>query len=308
MPHRFCAICGKPLNDKVPHYNMCMNCYLNENPLFELPDSFSIKICNECGKYSKKEEWIECQYDDIYSIIEEAVKKFLLKNYLKANLFEFTFTYDERNLIFSSNGRVKSLTLNVDGRLLENPKLVYEQRVNININYELCKNCSNLKSGIYFLSIIQLRVKSESFFDIIADALSKIQNYVENLFFEDNRQYISKLEDQKYGVDLYLSTNELMNKIISFLKPNYHFLLKRSKKLVGRDSQKGRNIYRLKTLVKFLPFKKSDWILLNEEKYFIENITKKMVILRDEHNLKIVKNYNHFFEEKLSLYILRDEV
>ncbi len=307
MPHRFCAVCGKALDNKSTHYNMCMNCYLNENPLFELPDSFSIKICNECGKYSKKEEWVECQSDDVFSIIEESVKRFLLKNYLKSNLIDFVFIHDDQTVIYSSSGLIKSFTLIIRGKLIENVKLVYEQRVNININYELCKNCSNLKSGLYFLSIIQLRVSNEIFFDVIADALSKIQMYVESLFFEDNRQYISKLEDQKYGVDLYLSTNELMKKIISFLKPNYHFILKRSQKLVGRDSQKGRNLYRLKTLVKFLPFKKSDWILLNEEKYFIENITKKMVVLRDENNLKIVKDYSQFFDEKISIYILRDE-
>ncbi|MFW9949478.1 MAG: NMD3-related protein, partial [Candidatus Thorarchaeota archaeon] len=91
--------------------------------------------------------------------------------------------------------------------------------------------------------ILQLRVKNEDFFDIIAESLLKIQNFVENLFLEDNRQYISKLENQKYGVDLFLSTNELMKKIIVILKPNYNFILKRSKKLVGRDTQKGRNTY-----------------------------------------------------------------
>jgi nonsense-mediated mRNA decay protein 3 len=308
MPHRFCAICGKALDNNALHYNLCINCYLNENPLFELPDSFSIKICNECGKYSKKEEWIQYESKDVFSIIEDAVKKFLLKNYLKSNLIEFTFKYDDQNFLYSSNGLLKSLKLMVNGKLIENPKLNYEQKVDIRINYELCKNCSNLKSGIYFLSILQLRVKDENCFDIIADALSAIQNYVDSLFIEDNRQYISKLEDQNNGVDLYLSTNELMNRIISILKSNYNFVLKRSKKLVGRDSQKGRNIYRLKSLIKFLPFKKSEWILLNEKRYFVENVTKKMVILRDEHDLKIVKNYNYFFDEKLSLIRLRDEL
>ena len=90
---------------------------------------------------------------------------------------------------------------------------------------------------------------------------------MEKLHLKDNRQYITKLEDQKNGVDLYLSTNELMNQIIKFLSSNYHFLLKRTKKLVGRDSQKGRNLYRLKSLVKFLPINKND-IILFENKNF----------------------------------------
>jgi len=232
MSHRFCAVCGKELDNKALHYNLCINCYLNENPLFELPDSFSIKICNECGKYSKKEEWIQYESNDVFSIIEDAVKKFLLKNYLKSNLIAFTFIYDDQSFSYSSNGLLKSLKLIVNGKLIENPKLNYEQKVDIRVNYELCKNCSNLKSGNYFLSILQLRVKSENCSDIIADALSVIQNFAKNQFIEDNRQYISKLEEQKYGVDLFLSTNELMNRIISILKPNYNFILKRSKKLI----------------------------------------------------------------------------
>ena len=307
MPNRFCAICGKSLKQNSPHFNMCMDCYLNENPLFELPDSFSMKICKECGMYSKKEEWIESPSNDIFGIIEEVIEKFLLKKYIKSNEIKFTFSYDKTNFIYNSSDLLKSLKLIVHGKLIKNPKICSEQNIDIVINYELCNNCSNLISGMHFLSIIQLRVKSEEFFDVIANSLSEIQKYVEDLYLEDNRQYISKLVDQKYGVDLFLSTNELMKKIIVFLKSRYNFILKRSKKLVGRDSQKGRNLYRLKSLIKFIPFKRSDWIILNEKKLFVENIHKKIVVLRDEGNLRIVKDFNDFFDEKASLTVLRDE-
>ena len=307
MPNRFCAICGKSLKQNSPHFNMCMDCYLNENPLFELPDSFSMKICKECGMYSKKEEWIESPSNDIFGIIEEVIEKFLLKKYIKSNEIQFSFSYDKTNFIYNSSDLLKSLKLIVHGKLIKNPKICSEQNIDIVINYELCNNCSNLISGMHFLSIIQLRVKGEEFFDVIANSLSEIQKYVEDLYLEDNRQYISKLVDQKYGVDLFLSTNELMKKIIVFLKPRYNFILKRSKKLVGRDSQKGRNLYRLKSLIKFIPFKRSDWIILNEKKLFVENIHKKIVVLRDEGNLRIVKDFNDFFDEKASLTVLRDE-
>ena len=307
MPNRFCAICGKSLKQNSPHFNMCMDCYLTENPLFELPDSFSIRICKECGMYSKKEEWIELPSDDIFRIIEEVIEKFLLKKYIKSNEIQFSFSYDKTNFIYNSSDLLKSLKLIVHGKLIKNPKISSEQNIDVVINYELCNNCSNLISGMHFLSIIQLRVKGEEFFDVIANSLSEIQKYVEDLYLEDNRQYISKLVDQKYGVDLFLSTNELMKKIIVFLKPRYNFILKRSKKLVGRDSQKGRNLYRLKSLIKFIPFKRSDWIILNEKKFYVENVHKKIVVLRDEGNLRIVKDFNDFFDEKASLTVLRDE-
>ena len=59
MSHRFCAICGKPIDNTAPHFGMCQNCYLKENPLFELPSTLSFKICIDCGSYSKKEEWVK---------------------------------------------------------------------------------------------------------------------------------------------------------------------------------------------------------------------------------------------------------
>ena len=142
---------------------------------------------------------------------------------------------------------------------------------------------------------------------IIKDALDDISFLAEKLFSKNDKQYIAKMEDQTLGVDLYLSTNELMNRIISHIRSKYYFILKRTKKLVGRDSQKGRNLYRLKALIKFLPFKKNDLILINNSKYVIEHLTKNKVILRDEKQTKLVKNFSFFFDDKRVIKKLTEE-
>jgi len=98
-----------------------------------------------------------------------------------------------------------------------------------------------------------------------------------------------------------------MNRIISHIKAKHHFILKRTKKLVGRDSQKGRNIYRLKSLIKFLPFRKNEYILINDSKYLIESLTKNRVMLRDEKQTKLVKNFSFFFDDKIKIKKLEEE-
>jgi len=98
-----------------------------------------------------------------------------------------------------------------------------------------------------------------------------------------------------------------MNRIISHIRSKYYFILKRTKKLVGRDSQKGRNTYRLKALIKFIPFKKNDFILINNSKYFVEKLTKNKVILRDEKQTKLVKNFSFFFDNKRVIKKLEEE-
>jgi NMD protein affecting ribosome stability and mRNA decay len=298
MPNRFCAICGKKLEKNPPHIGMCLNCYLEEHPLFNLPDKFSINICIDCGSYSKKDVWIETTENEIFSILNNAVQKFLLKQLLKKDQIEFSFSFNEKSLVYSSKDLLKSVEVLVSGTMRGNSEVKHQTVVQFIINHSLCRNCSNIRGGTYFISILQLRVMDENHYDQLVKILEEITIFTEKLFSKDHRQYITKVEDQKYGVDLYLSTNELMNHIIKFLKSHYHFILKRTKKLVGRDNQKGKNLYRLKASIKFLPVALNDRLLINDEDYCVEGITKSKIILRSNANTKLIKDYSYFFNEK----------
>ena len=299
MPNRFCAICGKKIDGDSPHVGMCLNCYLKEHPLFDLPNKYTIYVCIDCGNYTKKDVWFEPSEDDLFSILSEAVQKFLLKPFIKNSQIEFSLSFKEKSLEYSSKDLLKSIEVLIKGTLKGNPKINHQMAVQLILNHTLCKNCSNIRGGTYFVSILQLRVKDEKQYEFILKILEEINNFAENLFKKDQRQYISKVEDQKYGVDLYLSTNEIMNHIVKFLRSHYHFLLKRTKKLVGRDNQKGKNLYRLKTSIKFLPVSLNDTVLIDEEYYIVESITKSKIILRSKINTKLIKDYSYFFNEKV---------
>ncbi|MFW9972092.1 MAG: NMD3-related protein [Candidatus Odinarchaeota archaeon] len=299
MPNRFCAVCGKSIGKNDPHYGMCLQCYLKENPLFELPAKYSLNICIDCGSFAKKDLWIEPETNEIFSTIEQALQKDILQAYQKKNNIDFSISFDEDTFLFSSKDLLTSLEVSIHGISTKDVKLEHTQIIKVNLNYTLCKNCTNLRGGTYFLSIIQLRVKDENQFELIKNTLDEINEFVETLFEKDHRQYISKMVNQKYGVDLYLSTNELLNYLLSFLKSKYYFLLKRSKKLVGRDIQRGKNIYRLKALIKFLPVSVNDTFSIEDQNFRVENITKNKVIIRDKNNTKLMKDYSYFFNDKL---------
>jgi NMD protein affecting ribosome stability and mRNA decay len=296
MPNRFCAICGKSLDEDSPHFGMCLNCYLKENPLFELAKSSTVNVCIDCGNYSKKDNWIAPVSNDMVSILQEIIQKFILKPQIKNKQIELDFEIDQENIEYSSNDLIKAIEVLVIGRLKDS-KISHQQMTKLIINNILCQNCSNLRGGTYFISILQLRVKAESQLDLVDQVLKEIDEYVRVLFEKDPRHYISKIEDQKYGIDLYLSTNEIMNHIIKFLIVKHQFLLKRSKKLVGRDNQKGKNLYRLKASIKFLPVSNNDTIIIDTQEYIVENITKNKIILKDKNNNKVLKNYSFFFSE-----------
>ncbi|MFX0039071.1 MAG: NMD3-related protein [Promethearchaeota archaeon] len=299
MPNRFCAICGTSIGESDPHYGMCLKCYLKEHPLFELPDKFSLNICIDCGSYSKKDMWIEPERNEIFSIIEQALQRYVLKSLLKKQNIEFSLSFDKDSFVFSAKDLLVSLEASIQGVLKKDLNIVYAQTIKINLNYMLCKNCANLRSGTYYLSIIQLRVKNEDQFDLLKRILDEINEYVERIFEKDHKQYISKIEDQKYGIDLYLSTNELMNHLITFLKSKYHFVFKRSKKLVGRDIQRGKNLYRFKSLIKFLPVSINEAFSIENQNFRVESFTKNKVILRTQNNSKLIKDFSFLFNEKL---------
>ncbi|MBN1800067.1 MAG: hypothetical protein JW891_01090 [Candidatus Lokiarchaeota archaeon] len=301
MVHRFCAICGKPLEEDAPHFGMCLECYVKESPLFEIPNHFSFRTCLDCGKYSIKDEWIEPSENNIYIIIKEAINRFLLKSLYRKGTIDLNSSIDEESFNFSSKDLLKSLEMVISGTSKINKKISYQQNVKVSINYELCKNCTNLRGGTYFLSIVQLRVKDEVNFYKIKEVLDFVYTQVEKLFEKDPRQYITKSVDEKYGVDLYLSTNELMNYIIKILRGNYHFVLKRSKKLVGRDIQGGKNLYRQKALIKFIPIRRNDVIEIEGKDYIVESILKNKVILRNQKDEKLIKDFSFFFGENLSI-------
>ncbi len=301
MPNRFCAICGNNINENAPHFGMCLNCYLKEHPLFELPEKFTFNICLDCGNYSIREEWNKPEENEFSVIINEVIFKFLLKPYLKKETIDFNLLIDENSYEYTSKDLLQSFNVIITGILNVDENIKHQQTIKVNLNQELCKNCSNIKSGTYYLSIIQLRVKNEKQFDFLKGVIENINDLVERLFQKDNRQYISKMDDQKYGVDLYLSTNELMNHILSYLRGIYHFKLMRSKKLVGRDTQKGKNLYRLKSLIRFLHFKKNDDLIIDNCIYKVESITKNRIILRAKNGAKLIKDYSFFFKENISI-------
>ena len=298
MPKRFCAICGKDIDDSAPHFGMCLNCYLKENPLFVLPDHFEVKICNNCGKFAKKDTWIQSESHELFEIIEEALEKLLLKQLKNALNIRFEITPIEDSFIYSSKGLLIGLDLKILGELIEDNNIYNEQELAVRVNYELCKNCTNLKGGTFFTSILQLRQEGNEL-NFLESVINDITNFVEKLFESDEKQYISNILEQKNGFDLYLSTNELLNHIISYMKSSYQFGLKRTKKLVGRDHQRGKNIYRLKAVIRFLPFIKEDYIDINNEIFHVEQIKKKTVILRDKFERRIIKDYDYFFNEKI---------
>jgi len=303
-PTRFCSLCGKKFstNEKIYEKFTCLRCYLKNKPLFQFQDLFYLNICLECGSFSKESKvkiWLTPSTENILEIVKSAIKYFLLEPYGKKENIKFNIKILEEKISPSAK-IIEDIYLIITGVHIYDKNLIYTQEIKVKLKYGHCDNCISIKQK-KINAIIQLRVIFVEQLDLIEIVKEKIKNYIEQVSKKDSTEYITKIEYVKNGVDIFLSTQNQTNKIIRLLKPEYNFLIKSSKKLMSRDVQRGKNIYRIKTLIKFLPIEKEDEVITKNIKYIVDKIGKNKIHLIDTHGNRIIKNYQFFFSKKVKI-------
>jgi len=143
----------------------------------------------------------------------------------------------------------------------------------------------------YFEGILQLRNPSQEVIDFIESKLKK----------HHERFSISKIVEQKLGLDLYITNNRYMQRLANDLQKNFGGILKKSPHLFSRNRQTSKNIYRVNICLRFYDFKKEDVIKINKKYIKITNIGKKIsgtdleqnkrVSFKIEEDVEILKKY-----------------
>lgn len=301
-PNRFCSLCGMTISDGEKFYDnfQCLNCYLKDHPLFSLQEFIYLYICSECGNYSRESKvktWISPQTIDLMDIVKEAIHHYYLETLRRKESIDFEIKIDYDNISPSAQ-TIEDIFLDIFGTSQKDINLKHTQKIKVKIKYGHCAKCLSLKQ-MPIKSIIQLRVRYKEQMGLVDEALKKIQNHMQKTFRDNQLDYITKIEAVSNGVDVCLSTKNHNNKIIRFLKPHFKFITKFSKKLMGRDVHRGKDIYRIKSLIQFLPVEKGDVVLFKNVQFKVVNISKNKINLLDPNGNKIVKNYQFFFKSKV---------
>jgi NMD protein affecting ribosome stability and mRNA decay len=159
-------------------------------------------------------------------------------------------------------------------------------RVELEMNQKMCSDCKKTSSEYYefklqlrfvFFNLEKLNIIKEEIFDLI----------------NNNFNTINKFEDkEEKGFNFYFRNLSQINKTSNLLNKRYFCEEKRSKKIVGRNFLISKDIWRHTLLIKIINLNRRDQILVKGEKYIIENISKKTLVLRNmEDNSKKVINY-----------------
>ena len=110
-----------------------------------------------------------------------------------------------------------------------------------------------MKHDKYYQGILQLRNVPKEIIDYVLDR------------FESQKVGIAKIVKLKTGIDIYSASNKFSKKIAHYLYKNYGGEIKENPKLFSRDSQTGKNIYRMNILFRCPDYLPGEVIKVNDQ-------------------------------------------
>jgi len=214
----FCPKCGREGN------GLCLECYLEDNPLYL--EHTTLLICN-CGRTRYRNSWDKGLGDVLSRVVED---KLVVGGEIK------TIGVDLKS--FSQLKNKIELKLLFSGKYL-GEEFKREVAGELGLNRGNCPFCGRISAG-YYESILQLRVKNpQLLFDGVESSM------------------VSKVEEVRGGVDIYLTSSRYGTKLMGELR-NKGFLVQDSYTLMGKKD--GRDVYRSSISVKEPSFEVGDLI------------------------------------------------
>ena len=229
--NKFCVKCGKE-EDLVNEF--CRDCFKEENTLLKHFKEVKIIICNECGNYLYKNSWKNKEDNELEKNIEKIAAKLFKKKMIlneEGKLENLKIKVEVPKKLKVANKNIVNITLdiNVVGSI-KDVKVEEDYEVPTKVEFSTCNNCKK-KAGRYFEAKLQIRPKND-----------KILRFVEEYCENRGNLFISKVEEDKNGYDVYLSSQKEARSLGNLLKRKFGGEVKESKKLFGRKD--GRDVYR----------------------------------------------------------------
>lgn len=257
----FCLLCNK---EEKLYDGLCKRCYINEFELIEVPEYATFTVCSHCGSTLKHDKWIESAYYDD-EIINDAIQKDIEIN---KNLKNVEITTE----ILTNRGTVYDCILHAYGEVLDGELIDKEYPIEVKVIKGVCPDCSKFHSG-YYEAVIQLRADNRKLEEEeITQADEFIANEIQRLCKTNKLAYVTERIVLKEGIDYQVGSHNAAHKIAENLQKQFGGIITESRKIVGRDKSKSRDLYRSWISVRLPSFHKNDFIKYKNNILKIEKI------------------------------------
>jgi len=251
----FCVECG--IDGEIYKDGVCINCYLKNKKFSKGPEILDLPVCVHCQGYKYKNTWKNDLLNDI------------LKRIIKNN-FEISKELQkvDINIGFNETPCGLECTVYISG-LIQEKEITEEHELLVRLRKTVCEVCSRQFGG-YHEAIIQVRTEKRKFSkEEIIDIQATVETMVENMQVKGNKTlFIADIAKEHGGLDFYISDKNAAFTISKTLLDKYGGFIKQSATNTGMKDSK--QIYKMTYLVRIPPYKKGDFIQIDEEYYQIK--------------------------------------
>ena len=271
----FCPECGS--TDKEMVGDICIDCFLKEFQMIELPERIEVQICSHCNSKLEEGKW-----SDEFIPEEEIIYRALERNIKIADEVE----NEDINLeIDQIKGTIASCYVEVVGEV-HGTQIDEVHETEVKLLKTVCPTCSKVQSG-YYETVIQFRADSR---EIKPQEYKKADEVVERTLIKQSKKdklaYCPQIAKLKEGYDYYIGSFKTGKKVAEALTEEFGGIIKESPRLISEDKSTGKGLYRIWISVRIPEFEIGDFIKYENKIIQVSAITKSSVMGQELSNDK----------------------
>ena len=263
----FCPECGS--TDKKMVGDICIDCFLKDFQMIELPKRIEVQICSHCNSKLEEGKWSEEFIPE-----EEIIYRALERNIEVADEVSnehITIGIDQMK------GTIAECSVEAIGEV-EGTQIEETCKTEVKILKTVCPTCSKVQSG-YYESVIQFRADNR---EIKAEEYAKADEIVERTltkqYKSDKLAYCPQIAKPKEGYDYYIGSLKSGRKVAEALKEEFGGIIKESPRLISEDKSTGKGLYRIWISLRIPEFEIGDFIKFEDKIMHVNSIAKNSLV------------------------------
>ena len=266
----FCPECGS--TDKKMVGDICIDCFLKDFQMIELPKRIEVQICSHCNSKLEEGKWSEEFIPE-----EEIIYRALERN------IEVADEVSNEHItigIEQMKGTIAECCVEAVGEV-EGSQIEETHETEVKILKTVCPTCSKVQSG-YYESVIQFRAdKREIKAEEYAKADEIVERTLEKQYKNDKLAYCPQIAKPKEGYDYYIGSLKSGRKVAEALKEEFGGIIKESPRLISEDKSTGKGLYRIWISVRIPEFETGDFIKFEDKILYVNSIAKNSLVGED---------------------------
>ena len=263
----FCPECGS--TDKEMVGDICINCFLKEFQMIEIPKNIEVEICSHCNSKLEEGKW-----SDEFIPEDEIIYRALERNIKIADEVSNEIINLEIDQI---KGTIAECFVEVTGEV-HGVEIEETHDCQVKIKKTVCPTCSKIQAG-YYETVIQFRADKR---EIKAEEYAKADEVVERTLIKqakvDKLAYCPQIAKLKEGYDYYIGSFKTGKKVAEALKEEFGGIIKESPRLISEDKSTGKGLYRIWISVRIPEFEISDFIRYEGKTMQVKSISKNSLV------------------------------